>query len=129
VGTIHGRSKCVSPFVLCAKQVGWPVGRMPYHLSVYQHLCPCDWIDMTDLVQRAPELTLRLANGRCLDFSIMDTKGAIRSGGEACSKSDAHALLRFRSVWLRRFSRREAAENGSRRLGVTVLQRSMTCFV
>ena len=78
---------------------GWPLGRVHYHLSVYQHfselegeavpvaieveglIVPRDEIDVADLCQRHADLTLRLADGRCLDFSIADATGAVRSTG------------------------------------------------
>ncbi len=74
------------------------VGRVHYHLSVYQHfselegesvpaaleveglIVPHDGTDLSDL-QRERELTLRLADGRFLDFSIITESGAIRSTG------------------------------------------------
>jgi hypothetical protein len=76
-----------------------PLGRVHYHLSVYQHfselegesvpaaievegvIVPRDRMDLADLQQRQPELTLHLADGRFLDFSIVDGDGAIRSTG------------------------------------------------
>ena len=74
------------------------VGRVHYHLSVYRHfsdveaeLVPThlevegrvtpldDDVDVAELHQRQPELTLRLADGRVLDFRVVDEEGAIRS--------------------------------------------------
>lgn len=74
------------------------LGRVHYHLSVYQHfsdaenepvpeqleiegrITPID-CDFIDFHQRGPELTLRLADGRTLDFSVVDVDGRIRSTG------------------------------------------------
>jgi hypothetical protein len=74
-------------------------GRVRYHLSVYHHfsdaegeLVPAnievegritalDPFDVARLHQRATELTLRLADGRCLDFQIANESGTIRSTG------------------------------------------------
>jgi hypothetical protein len=77
---------------------GWVcLGRVHYHLSVYQHfsdaegetvpadltvegrLVPRDRLDLLD--HRGAELTLRLADGRRLDFSVVDDAGRIRSTG------------------------------------------------
>jgi hypothetical protein len=75
------------------------LGRVQYHLAVYQHfsepegesvpanvevegrLVPVDEIDLSDLHRRGPELTLRLSDGRALDFSVVDGNGRIRSTG------------------------------------------------
>ena len=75
------------------------LGRVHYHLAVYQHfseaegesvpanlavegrLIPVDEVDLTDLHRRAVELTLRLSDGRALDFSVIDDSGRIRSTG------------------------------------------------
>jgi len=80
-------------------EAGAPVARVHYHLSVYQHfsevegeLVPAaievegrvvfrDGIDLADLQQRQADLTLRLADGRFLDFSVLNADGAIRSTG------------------------------------------------
>src|SRR5437667_1798861 len=75
-------------------------GRVRYHLSVYQHfsedaegesmpahvdvegrITALDPFDVTHLHQRAVELTLRLADGRHLDFQIANEGGTIRSTG------------------------------------------------
>jgi hypothetical protein len=73
------------------------LGRVHYHLSVYQHFSenedesvPAD-LDVEGrltslegfdlLVHRGTELTLRLADGRTLDFSLVDDDGRIRSTG------------------------------------------------
>ena len=73
------------------------LGRVHYHLDVYQHfsdiedepvppslevegrLTPLDLLDLADLHHRGMELTLHLADGRVLDFSIADEAGRIRS--------------------------------------------------
>lgn len=73
------------------------LGRVHYHLSVYRHfsqvedeLVPAsldvegritssDVLDLAALHQRRAELTLRLADGRLLDFSMADGVGTIRS--------------------------------------------------
>lgn len=78
---------------------GTRVGRVHYHLSVYQHfsevenepvhpsvrvegqITPLDDFGIVDLCQRRAELTLCLADGRLLDFSITDEQGTIRSTG------------------------------------------------
>ena len=75
------------------------VGRVRYHLSVYQQfsevadqvvlphfevegrLTPVDDLDVAQLHARAAELTLRLADGRLLDFLIAHEDGRIRSTG------------------------------------------------
>jgi len=74
------------------------IGRVHYHLSVYQHfsegdqvipgdlvvegrITPIDAMDLTELHRRGSELTLRLADGRALDFSVGSVDGAIRSTG------------------------------------------------
>lgn len=75
------------------------VGRVHYHLSVYQqfseaadqsvlphfevegHLTPVDDLDVAQLHARAAELTLHLADGRLLDFLIAHEDGRIRSTG------------------------------------------------
>jgi len=74
------------------------IGRVHYHLSVYQHfsegeqaipgdlvvegrITPIEAMDLGDFHRRGSELTLRLADGRALDFSVGNDKGAIRSTG------------------------------------------------
>ena len=75
------------------------VGRVHYHLSVYQHfsdggdesvpanlevegrIMPLDDLDLATLHRRRPELILRLADGRALDFWVTDGEGRIRSTG------------------------------------------------
>jgi hypothetical protein len=75
------------------------LGRAHYHLSVYQHfsdaeneavpanievegrIVPLEEIDLTVLHSRGAELTLRLSDGRALDFSITGEDGRIRSTG------------------------------------------------
>ena len=75
------------------------VGRVHYHLSVYQHfsdaedesvpanlevegrIAALDGLDLDALHRRGSELTLRLADGRVLDFWLTDADGRIRSTG------------------------------------------------
>jgi len=75
------------------------IGRVHYHLSVYQHfseaegeqvpahfevegrITPIDTVDLPALHVRAAELTLHLADGRLLDFSVANEQGTIRSTG------------------------------------------------
>ena len=75
------------------------IGRVHYHLSVYQHfseaegdfvpahfevegrITPLDPVDLLALHQQAAELTLHLADGRRLDFSVANEQGTIRSTG------------------------------------------------
>ena len=75
------------------------LGRVHYHLSVYQHfseaegeavpafleveghITALDHFDLAELHQRRTELTLRLADGRVLEFLIANGEGAIRSTG------------------------------------------------
>ena len=74
-----------------------PLGRVHYHLSVYQqfseadaepvaaaldvegHISPLEPLNMAELHLRRPELTLRLADGRTLDFTMANADGTIRS--------------------------------------------------
>ena len=80
---------------------GARLGRVHYHLDVYQHfsdvenepvplsfevegrLTPLDRLDLADLHRRGTELTLHLADGRVLNFSIADELGRIRSTGRS----------------------------------------------
>ena len=75
------------------------LGRAHYHLSVYQHfseaeneavpakpavegrIVPVDDLNLIELHRRGSELTLRLADGRVVDFSLTDGEGRIRSTG------------------------------------------------
>ena len=75
------------------------LGRVHYHLSVYQHfseaddepvpasleveghITPLNHLDLVELHQRRTELTLRLADGRVLEFLVANGEGAIRSTG------------------------------------------------
>ena len=75
------------------------LGRVRYHLSVYQHfseaddsptgasfeveghITPVDHLDLTELHRPRSELTLHLADGRVLDFLIANADGMIRSTG------------------------------------------------
>jgi hypothetical protein len=75
------------------------LGRAHYHLAVYQHfsdaddesvppnvevegrIAAVDDVDFAALCHQRAELTLRLADGRALDFSVIDETGRIRSTG------------------------------------------------
>lgn len=75
------------------------LGRVHYHLSVYQHfsqveeepvrvsldvegrITSSNALDLAALNQRRTELTLRLADGRLLEFLMADGVGTIRSTG------------------------------------------------
>lgn len=73
-----------------------PVGRVHYHLAVYQHFSeagepvPANFevegritahadLDVSGLHQLGRELTLRLTDGRALDFRIVHEDGTIHS--------------------------------------------------
>src|SRR5437867_9036649 len=76
-----------------------PLGAVHYHLSVYQQFSeaedtsapahlevegriePLREVDLLALQRRGSELTLHLADGRTLDFSLTDEQGRIRSTG------------------------------------------------
>lgn len=76
---------------------GTRLGRVRYHLSIYQHfagtdaepipgyleaeghITPVEHLDVALLHQRRSELTLRLADGRLLDFLMAHANGTIRS--------------------------------------------------
>jgi hypothetical protein len=78
---------------------GRALGRVHYHLAVYQHfsgndnepvpasleiegrIIPSGLLELAALRQAGPELTLHLADGRALSFSITDGEGRIRSTG------------------------------------------------
>jgi hypothetical protein len=75
------------------------LGRAHYHLSVYQHfseseneavpanmavegrIVPVGELNLIELHRRGSELTLRMADGRAVDFSVTDDEGRIRSTG------------------------------------------------
>jgi hypothetical protein len=74
------------------------LGPAHYHLSVYQHFAdvasesvPANVevegrvrprvLDITAWHRRGAELTLRLSDGRALDFSFIDDEGRLRSTG------------------------------------------------
>jgi hypothetical protein len=74
------------------------VGRVHYHLAVYQHfsgsdesvpasfaveghITPVERFDLAALHGRRLELTLRLSDGRTLDFRMANAEGTIRSTG------------------------------------------------
>jgi hypothetical protein len=80
---------------------GTHVGRVQYHLSVYQHFSevegepvpaaivvegriePRNDFDRSRFSHGRAELTLHLADGRLLDFLIVDEGSSIRSTGRA----------------------------------------------
>jgi hypothetical protein len=75
------------------------IGRVHYHLAVYQHfpdegedpvpanlevegrVTALEDLDLAALHAAGIELTLRLADGRWLDFRMLDGDGSIRSTG------------------------------------------------
>ena len=75
------------------------LGRVHYHLSVYHHfsdeegeavpanlevegrLAPAGDLDLIELHRRGSGLTLRLADGRTLEFTLTDDEGRIHSTG------------------------------------------------
>jgi hypothetical protein len=75
------------------------LGRAHYRLAVYQHfsdvenepvaanleveghIVPIDDLDLSWFRRQGIELTLRLADGRALDFSVTDDDGRVRSTG------------------------------------------------
>jgi hypothetical protein len=75
------------------------LGRVHYHLSVYQHfsevenepvrtsyeveghIAALDALDLRALHRRRAELTLRLGDGRALEFLLANDGGTIRSTG------------------------------------------------
>ena len=74
------------------------LGNAHYHLSVYQHFSGSEdvdvpanveveghlrprGVDIAELHRRGSELTLRLSDGRALDFSFIDGDGRLRSTG------------------------------------------------
>jgi|SRR5438093_12201809 len=82
------------------------VGRVHYHLAVYQHfsqgegepvpthvdvegrVVPLEDADLNTLHAHGPELTLHLADGRLLDFTIASATGTIRSTGRGLYDRD-----------------------------------------
>jgi hypothetical protein len=82
------------------------LGRVQYHLAVYQHfsdkegepvplhvevegrITPVDALDLIALRQQGLELTLRLADGRRLDFRITHWDGTIHSTGRGLYRVD-----------------------------------------
>lgn len=80
-------------------QNGTAVGRVHYHLAVYQHfseqegeavpshvevegrIAPLDELDVAALHRHGRDLTLRLADGRALDFRITHQNGTVHSTG------------------------------------------------
>jgi hypothetical protein len=81
------------------------LGRVHYHVSVYQHFSDVeeeivppnldvegrvvgvDDLDVKDLHRRGAEMTLRLADGRLLDFLVANEEGTIRSTGRGLYKA------------------------------------------
>lgn len=77
------------------------LGRVHYHLSVYQHfstadgeqvqpsldvegrLTPVDAVDPAAWFHRRADLVLRLGDGRSLEFSVVAADGTIRSTGRS----------------------------------------------
>lgn len=75
------------------------IGRVHYHLSIYRHfsdveaepvpthlevegrITPLAHVDVAALHQRRAELTLRLTDGRILEFWVTNEEGAVRSTG------------------------------------------------
>lgn len=74
------------------------LGSAHYHLSVYQHFSGADDesvpanvevegqlrphdVNVVELHQRRSELTLRLSDGRALEFSLIDNAGRLHSTG------------------------------------------------
>jgi hypothetical protein len=83
------------------------LGRARYHLAVYQHFADpeqdesvpvhtevegrvitLDNLKIADLQRKTAELTLRLADGRLLDFLIVHADGTIHSTGRGLYKPD-----------------------------------------
>lgn len=81
------------------------LGRVHYHLSVYQHFSAIETdsvpasldvegrivileaVDPGALLNRHSEMTLSLADGRRLEFSVVDPAGTIRSTGRSLYQS------------------------------------------
>ena len=74
------------------------LGSAHYHLSVYQHFAAAGHdgvpanleveghlrprgVNIAELHRRGSELTLRMSDGRALDFSFIDDHGRLRSTG------------------------------------------------
>jgi len=84
-----------------------PLGRVRYHLSVYQHFAegsdesipaslnveghvtPVDDLVLTDFHRQREELTLRLPDGRAVDFWITHADGTIRSTGRGLHRRES----------------------------------------
>ena len=83
-----------------------PLGRVRYHLSVYQHfsstdgeqvpaslkieghITPLEKLDLADLLKRRAELTLQLSDGQSVDFFVTHADGTIRSTGRGLYRHD-----------------------------------------
>jgi hypothetical protein len=83
------------------------LGRVHYHLAVYQHfsekpaeavppnlevegrITALDDLDVASLHRSGRELTLRLADGRALDFRLRHEDGTIRSTGRGLHRPDS----------------------------------------
>src|SRR5207247_728729 len=88
------------------------IGRVHYHLSVYEHfsegdatvatgvlevegrIAPIDPLDVTTLPVHESEFTLHLAVGRLLDFTIADADGRIRSTGRGLYEAHERSAKR-----------------------------------
>ena len=88
------------------------VGRVHYHLSVYQHfaegavaagpgvlevegrIAAVDPVDVSAFPPHEAEYTLHLADGRLLDFTIADTDGRIRSTGRGLYEAQERSAQR-----------------------------------
>ena len=82
-----------------------PLGRVRYHLSIYQHfsasgeqvpaslkieghITPLEKLDLKDLLQHRAELTLQLSDGQSVDFFVTHPDGTIRSTGRGLYRHD-----------------------------------------
>ena len=64
-----------------------PDNRLAPNLEVEGRITAADDLDVPDLHRRRAELTLRLADGRLLDFLIANEEGAIKSTGRGLHKA------------------------------------------
>ena len=83
------------------------LGRVRYHLSVYQHfssadgesvpaslkveghITPVDDLDLGELLRQRSELTLQLADGQAVDFFVTNADGTIRSTGRGIYRNES----------------------------------------